>query len=89
MPPINSGSPKIIRSVPYIKSKPIVASNKPKHAEIRPRAKLSPATPAIIVNEKRMSAKNSGGPNRNAKDAINPAKKIKAIFETKSAKQEE
>ena len=42
-----------------------------------------------MVNEKRMSAKNSGGPNLRANEAMKPVKKINAMLDTKSGKHEE
>src|SRR6056297_2005478 len=66
----------------------MVASKSPSNAESAPRSRLSPETPAMMVRENRISAKNSGGPKLSAKDARKPAKKMSARFETKSAVQD-
>ena len=66
-----------------------MASNKPRQAEAIPFKSWDPETPEIIVREKKIKVKTSAGPNFNAKLAKIPAKRIREIFEIKSATQDE
>jgi len=65
-----------------------VAKSSPSTALKMPLSRLSPDTPAMIVSEKRISVKNSGGPKFSAKEARMPANMISAMFEIRSAVQE-
>ncbi len=65
-----------------------MARNRPKPAEIKPASSERPETPAMMVSENVISAKNSGAPKASATLARSPAKKMSARLEMKSAMQE-
>ncbi len=62
IPSDSSGSPKVKRSTPVVRSRPMVASSTPKAPAMRLRMPPSPPTAPSIDRPNSASAKYSGGP---------------------------
>jgi len=75
--PRNNGSkPNVIRRRPETVSIPTAASKRPSAIEISVLCFASRPKPTNEQNVSRYTAKNSGGPKRNANDAMRGARKV-------------
>src|SRR6478609_5491131 len=76
MPRKSSDEPKVMRRLPDTVSMPMPASNSPSDIEMTVLCLASRPSPTKEQKVSRYTAKNSGGPNFNAKDEIIGARKV-------------
>src|ERR1700712_4508810 len=89
MPRNNSLEPKVMRSGPETVSMPTPASSSPSDIEMMVLCLASRPRPTKEQNVKRYTAKNSGGPNFNAKDEIIGARNVISSTATSEPMNEE
>ena len=87
-PSSNSVTPNVKRGAPTTGSMPTMAISSPKTAAISARSSDFPASPVTRERPNTISAKNSGGPNRNARAVRGNATRTSPMIATVPAKKD-